>query len=141
MDRNEYIKSLSIRNVLMHIYKKFAKIDIDYMMYFNLDYLERPKNFINELVQIALNGIHNLVVYALKDKSNFVYENKKKFVIVNNFMEKNTKSTVTYKCLFGLGSIFYFNKLKNLNLKDKDIKMLDLKNIKFLKRESGKKII
>ena len=138
MDRNEYIKSLSIRNVLMHVYKKFAKIDIDYIMYFNLDYLERPKNFINELVQIALNGIHDLVVYALKDKSNFVYETKKKFVIVNNFMEKNTKSTVTYKCLFGLGSIFYFNKLKNLNLKDKDIKMLDLKNIKFLKRESKK---
>ena len=89
---------------------------------------------------MILNGIHNLVVYALKDKSNFIYESKKKFVIVNNMMEKNNKFTSTYKCLFGLGSIFYFNKLKNLNLKDQDIKMIDLKNIKFLNRESQKRI-
>ena len=33
------------------------------MMYFNLDYLERPQNFINELIEKALEGIHNLVVY------------------------------------------------------------------------------
>lgn len=140
IQRSEHIKSLSIRNVLKHIYKKFEKIDIDYMMYFNLDYLERPKNFLNELIEKALHGIHNLVVYALKDKSNFIYESKKKFVIVNNMMEKNNKFTSTYKCLFGLGSIFYFNKLKNLNLKDQDIKMIDLKNIKFLNRESKKRI-
>ena len=87
------------------------------MMYFNLDYLERPMNFINDLAEKALKGMHNLVVYALKDKSNFVYEKRKKFVIINTLMEKNTKSTVTYKCLFGLGSIFYFNKLKKPKLK------------------------
>ena len=39
---------------------------------------------------------------------------------------------------FGLGSIFYFNKLKNLNLNDQDIKMIDVKNIKFINRESKK---
>ena len=122
----------------MHVYKKFTKTDIDYMMYFNLDYLERPKNFINELVEKVLHGIHNLVVYALKDKTNFIYENNKKLVVVNNMMEKTKNSTVTYKCLFGLGSIFYFNKLKNLSLKDKDIEMIDLKNVKYLKRESKK---
>jgi glycosyltransferase involved in cell wall biosynthesis len=124
IERSKYIKSLSIRNVLMHIYQKFTKIDIDYMMYFNLDYLERPKNFINELVEKALHGMHNLVVYALKDKT--------------NLMGKTKNSTVTFKCLFGLGSIFYFNKLKNLSLKDKDIEMIDIKNIKYLKRESKK---
>ena len=53
-------------------------------------------------------------------------------------MEKNVSSTITYKYLFGLGSIFYFNKLKNLSLKDKDIEMIDLKNLKYLKRESKK---
>ncbi len=140
IERSDYIKSLSIRNVLKHIYKKFENIDIDYMMYFNLDYLERPKNFLNELVDKALHGIHNLVVYVFKDKSNIIYENKNKFVIVNNMMEKNQKSTITYKCLFGLGSIFYFNKLKNLNLNNKDIKMIDVKNIKYLSRESKNKI-
>ena len=138
IERSKYIKSLSIRSVLMHVYKKFTKTDIDYMMYFNLDYLERPKNFINELVEKVLHGIHNLVVYALKDKTNFIYENNKKLVVVNNMMEKTKNSTVTYKCLFGLGSIFYFNKLKNLSLKDKDIEMIDLKNVKYLKRESKK---
>ena len=44
-------------------------------------------------------------------------------VVVNNMMEKTKNSTVTYKCLFGLGSIFYFNKLKNLSLQDKDIEV------------------
>ena len=138
IERSKYIKSLSIRSVLMYVYKKFTKTDIDYMMYFNLDYLERPKNFINELVEKVLHGIHNLVVYALKDKTNFIYENNKKLVVVNNMMEKTNNSTITYKCLFGLGSIFYFNKLKNLSLKDKDIEMIDLKNVKYLKRESKK---
>jgi rhamnosyltransferase len=138
IERSKYIKSLSIRSVLMHVYKKFTKTDIDYMMYFNLDYLERPKNFINELVEKVLHGIHNLVVYALKDKTNFIYENNKKLVVVNNMMKKTKNSTVTYKCLFGLGSIFYFNKLKNLSLQDKDIEMIDLKNVKYLKRESKK---
>lgn len=136
--RSEYIKSLSIKNLLMNIYKKFSKVDIDYMMYFNLDYLERPKNFLDELVKKSLHGIKNVVVYALKNKSNLIYENKKKFVIVSNMMEKNKNFTVTYNCLFGLGSIFYFNKLKNLSLKGKDIEMIDLKNIKYLKRESKK---
>jgi rhamnosyltransferase len=136
--RSEQIKSMSIRNVLMHIYSKFSKVDIDYMMYFNLDYLERPENFINELVGKALHGIHNLVVYALRDKSNFIFEKKEKLTIVNKMMEKNVSSTITYKYLFGLGSIFYFNKLKNLSLKDKDIEMIDLKNLKYLKRESKK---
>ena len=51
-------------------------------------------------------------------------------------MEKYNKSTATYKCLFGLGSIFYFNKLKNLNLRDKDIKLINLKSTKYLERES-----
>jgi len=138
IERSKYIKSLSIRSVLMHVYKKFTKTDIDYMMYFNLDYLERPKNFINELVEKVLHGIHNLVVYALKDKTNFIYENNKKLVVVNNMMKKTKNSTVTYKYLFGLGSIFYFNKLKNLSLQDKDIEMIDLKNVKYLKRESKK---
>tara|TARA_B100000787_G_C16198917_1_gene303173 strand:+ start:8641 stop:9900 length:1260 start_codon:yes stop_codon:yes gene_type:complete len=124
IERSKYIKSLSIKSVLMNIYKKFTKVDIDYMMYFNLDYLERPKNFINELVEKALHGMHNLVVYALKDKT--------------NLMGKNKNSTVTFNCLFGLGSIFYFNKLKNLSLKDKDIEMIDIKNIRYLKRESKK---
>ena len=136
--RSNQIKSMSIRNVLMHIYSKFSKVDIDYMMYFNLDYLERPKNFINELVGKALHGIHNLVVYSLRDKSNFIFEKKKNSTNANKMMEKNVSSTITYKYLFGLGSIFYFNKLKNLSLKDKDIEMIDLKNLKYLKRESKK---
>ncbi len=136
IERSDYIKSLSIRNVLKYIYKKFSNADIDYMMYFNLDYLERPQNFINELIEKALEGIHNLVVYALKDSSNFIYESKKKYVIFNNLMEKDNKSTTTYKCLFGLGSIFYFNKLKNLNLRDKDIELINLKSTKYLSRES-----
>ncbi len=136
IERSDYIKSLSIRNVLKYIYKKFSNADIDYMMYFNLDYLERPQNFINELIERALEGIHNLVVYALKDNSNFIYESKKKYVIFNNLMEKDNKSTITYKCLFGLGSIFYFNKLKNLNLRDKDIELINLKSTKYLSRES-----
>ena len=136
IERSDYIKSLSIRNVLKYIYKKFLNADIDYMMYFNLDYLERPQNFINELIEKALEGIHNLVVYAFKDTSNLIYESKKKYIIVNNLMEKYNKSTATYKCLFGLGSIFYFNKLKNLNLRDKDIKLINLKSTKYLERES-----
>ena len=136
--RSEQIKSMSIRSVLMHIYSKFSKVDIDYMMYFNFDYLERPENFINELVGKVLHGIHNLVVYSLKDKSNFIFGKKKNSTNANKMMEKNVSSTITYKYLFGLGSIFYFNKLKNLSLKDKDIEMIDLKNLKYLKRESKK---
>ena len=54
-------------------------------------------------------------------------------------MKKNKNSITKYNCLFGLGSIFYFNKLKNLSLKDKDIKMIDLKNIKYFKRESKRR--
>ena len=45
LKRNKYMKTLSIRKLLMYVYKKFIKVDIDYMMYFNFDYLERPKKF------------------------------------------------------------------------------------------------
>ncbi len=137
--RSEHMKSLSIRNLLMHVYKKFSKKDIDYMMYFNLDYLERPKSFVNELVEKVLHGIKNIVVYALKSNSNFISNNKKRFDIVSKTMRKNRNSTASYNCLFGLGSIFYFNKLKNLSLKDKDVELIELKNIKYLKRESKRK--
>ncbi len=136
--RNKYIKSLTIRNLLMYIYKKFTKVDIDYMMYFNLDYLHRPKNFINELVEKALHGINNVVVYASKISAKYVYNDKKKIVIVNKKLKKSNNFSVTYNYLYGLGSIFYFNKLKNLSLKDKDIEVISLKNIKYLERESKK---
>ena len=139
VQRSKYIKSLSIRNLLIFIYKKFTKVDIDYMMYFNLDYLERPKLFINQLVEKALQGINNVVVYVLKNRSKPIYKNKKKSIIVNSRMKKNKNSITKYNCLFGLGSIFYFNKLKNLSLKDKDIEMIDLKNIKYFKRESKRR--
>ena len=109
------------------------------MMYFNLDYLERPKSFVNELVQKVLHGIKNIVVYALKRNSNFISNNKKRFDIVSKTMRKNRNSTASYNCLFGLGSIFYFNKLKNLSLKDKDVEMIELKNIIYLERESKRK--
>ena len=122
----------------MYIYKKFTKVDIDYMMYFNLDYLHRPKNFINELVEKALHGINNVVVYASKISAKYVYNDKKKIVIVNKKLKKSNNFSVTYNYLYGLGSIFYFNKLKNLSLKDKDIEVISLKNIKYLERESKK---
>ena len=136
--RNKYMKTLSIRKLLMCFYKKFIKVDIDYMMYFNFDYLERPKNFINELIDRALHGINNVVVYAFKIKKKNLIKNKKIIIIINKVM-KNKKNLInSFNCLFGLGSIFYFNKLKNLSLKNKDIQLINLKNPKYLNRESKK---
>ena len=77
--------------------------------------------------QKALQGINNVVVYVLKNRSKPIYKNKKKLIIVNSRMKKNKNSITKYNCLYGLGSIFYFNKLKNLSLKDKDVEMIDLK--------------
>ena len=137
--RSNHIRSLSIKNVLRHIYQKFEKIDIDYMMYFNLDYLNRPINFIDDLMDNALNEINKNVVYAYKEKSNIIIKQNKKYLLPNRFMEKNQK-TIAFKCLFGLGSIFYFNKLKNLSFGENDIDMIQLKNVKYLKRESKREI-
>tara|TARA_B100001250_G_scaffold190482_1_gene163667 strand:+ start:2494 stop:3801 length:1308 start_codon:yes stop_codon:yes gene_type:complete len=137
--RSNHIRSLSIKNVLRHIYQKFEKIDIDYMMYFNLDYLNRPINFIDDLMDNALNEINKNVVYAYKEKSNIIIKQNKKYLLPNRFMEKNQK-TIAIKCLFGLGSIFYFNKLKNLSFGENDIDMIQLNNVKYLKRESKREI-
>ena len=59
----------------------------------------------------------------------------KKYIIVNNLMEKYNKSTATYKCHW-FRKYILFNKLKNLNLRDKDIKLINLKSTKYLERES-----
>ena len=64
---------------------------------------------------------------------------KFKYLLPNRFMEKNQK-TIAIKCLFGLGSIFYFNKLKNLSFGENDIDMIQLNNVKYLKRESKREI-
>lgn len=138
--RTNEIKSLTIREVLKFIYKKFYQIDIDYMMYFNMDYIKRPKNFVDELVDKSLININKNIVYSIEEKTNLIVKNKKKNLILNNFMDSSDHAkNVVLNCLFGLGSIFYFNKLKNLKFNLDEIEPLLINDTNYLDRESKKK--
>ena len=56
------------------VYSKFKSFDIDYLMYFNLDYITRPKNFISKLLTTVTKNIE-ISTFAYQVDTN-IWESK-----------------------------------------------------------------
>ena len=115
--RNKYLNEASINNILKYFYKKLKRYNIDYLAYFNLDYLYRPKNFLDTLINASTNDFHNITTYA--EKFNNVWYKENENTIKKTDQLGNIKNNGNYyHSLYGLGSIFFYNSLKNLNFKN-----------------------
>ena len=135
IERSKLIKSLSVKNVLKFVFNKFKNEDLDYMMYFNLDYLNRPKNCSYALINDAMLKLDKNITYGYKDSLDTLVNGEIFKKLSNKFLENSNKKINYIKYLFGIGSIFYFNGLKNLKFKN-NLEFIELKNVNFLERES-----
>ena len=52
------------------VYSKFKSFDIDYLMYFNLDYITRPKNFISKLLTTVTKKNIEISTFAYQVDTN-----------------------------------------------------------------------
>ena len=133
--KNIKISKMDIRQILQFVYKKIKKNrDIDYLIYLNLDYQNRPKNFINNLIKKTHNEFLNIVTYSHEIKSNLFFENQKGQLSTSNKQFSIDKKKKYIRALYGLGSVFYFNFLKTTNYDTKKIKFINLKNEKYQMR-------
>ena len=105
--RNKKIDKLSIRNLLETVYKKIRKFEPDYFLYFNTDYILRPKNFIHNLINKAVYNLFDIVSFAIEEPSNIWVKKNMKYFNVNSQLENANKNEKYYYTLYGLGSIFF----------------------------------
>jgi hypothetical protein len=109
---------------------------VDYLLYFNLDYISRPKNSINKLLSSINTKTADIVTYALEEKSNIWLKKNGKYSPKNSQLGISKNSNIYLSAMYGLGSLFFFNSLKNKYMIKKNIEMLVIKNTKFLQRFS-----
>ena len=121
------------------IYRKFRNDDIDYLLYFNLDYISRPTNSINKLLSSINAKTSDIFTYALEEKSNIWLKKNGKYSPKNSQLGISKNSNIYLKAIYGLGSLFFFNSLKNKYIEKKSVEMLMIKNTKFLQRFSKSK--
>lgn len=133
--RSKYLNKASINSILKFFYLKLKKYNIDYLAYFNLDYMHRPRNFLDKLVSASTDDFHNITTYA--EKINNVWFKKKKIITKKTDQLENTKNSGNYyHSLYGLGSIFFYNSLKNLNFEKNTTFLIDTNNPKYSLRFS-----
>ena len=136
LKRNTKINSLKVNEIIYDVYKRYKSEDIDYLIYFNLDYVSRPKKSIEQLLSSVNKKTADIVTFALEEKTNIWTKHKGIFKPETNQMGGEKSYKTFFNAKYGLGSIFFFNSLKNKNMLNKKIEMITLKNAKFLQRFS-----
>jgi glycosyltransferase involved in cell wall biosynthesis len=139
LNRNKKINSSKVNELMSMIYRKFRNDDIDYLLYFNLDYISRPTNSINKLLSSINAKTSDIFTYALEEKSNIWLKKNGKYSPKNSQLGISKNSNIYLKAIYGLGSLFFFNSLKNKYIEKKSVEMLMIKNTKFLQRFSKSK--
>ena len=133
--RNKYLNEASINSILKFFYTRLKKYNVDYLAYFNLDYIKRPKNFLNALISTSTKDFHNITTYAEKF-NNVWYEEKNNIIKKTDQLGNNKDIGNYYHSLYGLGSIFFYNSLKNLNLEKNTTFLINTNNPKYSLRFS-----
>ena len=136
LKRNKKMNTSKINELISLIYAKFKNEDIDYLLYFNLDYISRPKNLINKLLSFINKKTADIVAYALEEKSNVWLKKNGKYRPQNSQLGVSKNSNIYLSAMYGLGSLFFFNSIKNKNMIKKQVEMITIKNTKFLQRFS-----
>ena len=134
--RNKEMENLSIANLLEIIYKKIRKFEPDYFLYFNTDYLLRPKNYLENLINKAIYNLFDIVSFAIEEPSNIWIKKDAKYFNLNNQLDNSNQKQKYYYTLYGLGSIFFFNNLKKINFQNKKVEFIVIKNKVFTQRFS-----
>ena len=128
--------NLSIKSLLENVYIKIRKFEPDYFLYLNTDYIMRPKNFLQNLINKAVYNLFDIVSFAIEEPSNIWVKRDAKYFNINSQLESANQKDKYYYTLYGLGSIFFFNNLKKMNFQNKKIEFIILKNKIFTQRFS-----
>ncbi len=143
--RNKKIQGLTIEKLLVEVYKKIKKFEPDYFLYTNTDYIYRPKNFLENLINKAIYNLSDIVSFAAEEPSNIWVKRDNNYLNLNSQLVSKTinapfgnfpQSEKYYFALFGLGSIFFFNNLQKMNFQNKKVEFLVVKNKLYLQRFS-----
>ena len=125
-----------IIDLINSVYIKFKNFDIDYLMYFNLDYIKRPSNFIGKLLETIIKKNNDISTFAYEVDTNIWESINGKYQPKSSQLGHRKNSKIFYNTLYGLGSLFFFNSLKNRNMLGSKIEMLKFKNTLYLQRFS-----
>jgi rhamnosyltransferase len=139
LKRNKKMNSSRINELINIIYTKFKNDDVDYLLYFNLDYISRPTNSISKLLSSINTKTADIFTYALEEKSNIWLKKNGKYSPKNSQLGISKNSNIYLSAMYGLGSLFFFNSIKNKNMIKKHVEMIIIKNTKFLQRFSKSK--
>ena len=133
--RSKEIERSEIKDILKFLYKKLLKENIDYMGYFNLDYINRPKNYLDKLLSAITQDFHSVVTFAEKI-NNLWLEEKNILTNKTTQLDKNLSQTSYYASLYGIGSMFFYNSLKQLNFNKSNTFLIKVNNSKYSLRFS-----
>ena len=135
INRTKINKKQKIIDLIKMVYSKFKSFDIDYLMYFNLDYITRPKNFISKLLTTVTKKNIEISTFAYQVDTNIWESKSGKYKSKSSQLGHDQDSKIFFNTLYGLGSLFFFNSLKK-ETQEMSIEMLKLKNPLFLQRFS-----
>ena len=133
--RNKINKKQKIIDLIKTVYSKFKNYDIDYLMYFNLDYTNRPKNVVSKLLNTVTKKNIEISTFAYQVDTNIWEAKQGKYKSKNSQLGQKSNSKIFFNTLYGLGSLFFFNSLKK-NTQEMNIEMIKFKNPIYLQRFS-----
>lgn len=109
--RGDFIQSdnASLEDVLSKSLKKLEEKSIypNYIIYFNYDYIFKPKKIINLMIEKFFNGGYDTVFPGILDYGHYWLQDKNgNFKRLNSsFKTRETKKRKNFKALYGLGLI------------------------------------
>ena len=107
----------------------------DSLIYFNYDYINRPKGLIDDLITKFLFGGYDTTFSGLIDYSHYWFKNKEgDFFQTDDSFNKREKREPIFKALYGLGCISGANNIKRGKLVSGKIGILPLEDEKFTQR-------
>ncbi len=133
--RSKEIERSEIKDILKFLYKTLLRKNIDYMGYFNLDYINRPKNYLDKLLDTISEDFHSVVTFAEKI-NNLWLEEKNTLTNKTTQLEQNLSQTSYYTSLYGIGSMFFYNSLKQLNFNKSNTFLIKINSSKYSLRFS-----
>lgn len=118
---------------LQLIEKKF--IYPESLIYFNYDYIFRPKGLIDDLIIKFLYGGYDTTFSGLIDYSHYWFKNKEgEFFQTDESFNKREKREPIFKALYGLGCISISHNIKKGKMVNGKIGIIPLKEEKYTER-------
>ncbi len=122
-----------LQNSLQLIEEKFVYPDA--IIYFNYDYINRPKGLIDDLIIKFLYGGYDTTFSGLIDYSHYWFKNKEgEFYQTDDSFNSRDKREPIFKALYGLGCIAMTHNIKKGKMVFGKIGILPLEEEKYKKR-------